>query len=535
MKKIFNFLLIFVIPCSTQAQIITDGSLNGISQELQGPNYQITEEFGKREGNNLFHSFETFGIDPGEEATFSGEPSIEQVISRVTGGDSTTISGILSSTIPQADFYFINPNGIIFKGNAEINVPGSVAFSTKNSLEFSDGTLFSATDNFPNPILTSAAPKDFGFLSEFKNDSSIRFIKGNNQESKTRLETKADETIFISNYMEMTDSKLTANGLDRDKPSHLRIITDNLTLTDSTIDSNSGGKGAYINIKANELITLTGLVSEPDTINTSISAGNEDGKITIDTKQFFMEKKALIKAYTSNEANAGNIIIFADHIHMKEDATIDTSTYPNKKVGKIGNGGKIKIHAKTLEMSDDTWIISDTFNNGNGGTIHLHLENLYLRDNSVISTTVFNKGEGGQIHAHIKNDIDIKDNASIIVGTSASGDGGTIVLVVSNNELKQYVLSNDQFFDSMDHIKYRKEQITEAVSQGATVDANMFVGEGKTGTIYVVTKDELLSLLEDENLVQEGIQFSNCKTNEQQIFSDSGKDTSFLSNVLNSR
>jgi filamentous hemagglutinin family protein len=43
---------------------------------------------------------------------------LKNVISRVTGGQVTTINGLLKSDIPNANFYFINPTGVTFGASA---------------------------------------------------------------------------------------------------------------------------------------------------------------------------------------------------------------------------------------------------------------------------------------------------------------------------------------------------------------------------------------------------------------------------------
>ena len=53
-----------------QAQIVTDGSV-GPRASLSGPNIEIGADLGTRRGDNLFHSFVTFGIAPGQTATFT--------------------------------------------------------------------------------------------------------------------------------------------------------------------------------------------------------------------------------------------------------------------------------------------------------------------------------------------------------------------------------------------------------------------------------------------------------------------------------
>jgi filamentous hemagglutinin family protein len=147
-----------------QAQIVTDGSV-GPKVSLRGGEIEIGANLGTRTGDNLFHSFEKFGIAPGQTATFTGPGTIRNVISRVTGGEISNIDGTLRSTVGQADLYFLNPAGVMFGPNARLDVPGSFHVSTAHELRFADDVSFSALDKSGSG-LTVAAPEAFGFLGK---------------------------------------------------------------------------------------------------------------------------------------------------------------------------------------------------------------------------------------------------------------------------------------------------------------------------------------------------------------------------------
>ena len=106
---------------------------------------------------NLFHSSERFSLATGESATFPGPNEVRRMISRVTGGARSEIDGTLRSTIPGADFYFLNPAGVVFGPDARLDLQGSFHVSTADELRFADGTAFSAANSF-----TIAAPDDTG-------------------------------------------------------------------------------------------------------------------------------------------------------------------------------------------------------------------------------------------------------------------------------------------------------------------------------------------------------------------------------------
>src|SRR5687767_6726202 len=87
---------------SVQAQIVTDGSI-GPRVSLSGPSMEIGADLGSRRGGNLFHSFERFGVAPGQSATFTGPDDVRNVIGRVTGSEASRIDGTLASRVGQAD------------------------------------------------------------------------------------------------------------------------------------------------------------------------------------------------------------------------------------------------------------------------------------------------------------------------------------------------------------------------------------------------------------------------------------------------
>ena len=122
-------------------------------------------------GTNLFHSFSVFNVLTGESAVFGGPNGIRNVVSRVTGGTSditglksSLFDGPLSVTIPGANFFFINPNGVVIGENGSFSTSGSIFLSTADSLRLADGGVFFA-DPAKNSVLTTAEPVAFGFLS----------------------------------------------------------------------------------------------------------------------------------------------------------------------------------------------------------------------------------------------------------------------------------------------------------------------------------------------------------------------------------
>ena len=66
---------------------------------------------GSTEGQNIFHSFDSFNLDTGESAYFFSPAEISHIFSRVTGGSRSEIDGVLGTFGSDADLFFMNPNG----------------------------------------------------------------------------------------------------------------------------------------------------------------------------------------------------------------------------------------------------------------------------------------------------------------------------------------------------------------------------------------------------------------------------------------
>jgi filamentous hemagglutinin family protein len=172
-------LIAYVTP--VRAEVV----LHGVPGTLTGA-ITVNGDVGQARGNNLFHSFSVFNVlragtsasgqvVPAQESvTFtpptSGGP-ITNVINRVTGGTSaftlqkfSLIDGPLNSSIPGANFWFINPNGIMFGSNAVLPTTGSFHASTADYIKLADGNIFATTPS-SSEVLTVAPPSAFGFLS----------------------------------------------------------------------------------------------------------------------------------------------------------------------------------------------------------------------------------------------------------------------------------------------------------------------------------------------------------------------------------
>lgn len=135
-----------VWPSGSVAQAITPSGLGTVVDNGgTGDNYTISG--GTNRGNNLFHSFGQFSVPSFGSAVFDGPASTANVLSRVTGGQLSSIDGLIStragaSPMPSANFFLINPAGVMFGANAALDVGGAFRVSTADNIRLADGVLF---------------------------------------------------------------------------------------------------------------------------------------------------------------------------------------------------------------------------------------------------------------------------------------------------------------------------------------------------------------------------------------------------------
>ncbi|MEQ9668503.1 CHAT domain-containing protein [Coleofasciculus sp. G2-EDA-02] len=132
-------LLLAGLPTGGLAQSVVeapDGT--GTVVTSNGNQFDITGGQPSGDGANRFHSFSEFGLDANQTANFISDPSIKNILSRVTGGDPSVINGLLQVTGGNSNLFLMNPAGIVFGENAQLNVPASFTATTATGIGIGD-------------------------------------------------------------------------------------------------------------------------------------------------------------------------------------------------------------------------------------------------------------------------------------------------------------------------------------------------------------------------------------------------------------
>ncbi|AFY38249.1 filamentous hemagglutinin family outer membrane protein [[Leptolyngbya] sp. PCC 7376] len=109
--------------------------------ELGSDQFVINGGIVSRDGQNLFHGFDAFNLDANQAAIFLNSPNASNLFSKISGGTPSFIDGLIGVAQGNPDLYFINPAGLIFGKNAQLNVPSAFVGTTATALGFDNGWL----------------------------------------------------------------------------------------------------------------------------------------------------------------------------------------------------------------------------------------------------------------------------------------------------------------------------------------------------------------------------------------------------------
>src|SRR5712691_4436444 len=338
-------LLFGVLLASGQAQVTTtitpDGTL-GTAVTQSGTVHNITG--GTRPGNgpNLFHSFDRFSVGTNDTASFSGPSGIENILSRVTGGQRSEIDGRLQSTISGANLYLLNPSGVLFRPNASLDISGSFHVSTADVLRFADGATFSAHLG-EKSTLTVAAPAAFGFLGSTPAPITIQGSALQVSEGKT-LSVVGGDIQIVGGELVAPSGRIQLASV----ASPGEALFSSLELTpDLQVDS----------------FTRLGRLefSQGGLLDVS---GNRGGTVLIRSGRLLVDQ-AHIFANTLGDTNGASLGL---DLRITADAVMHDSDLCVSPFA-AGNGGNITVHVGRLTLTDGGRILSSSHGAGRGGTL----------------------------------------------------------------------------------------------------------------------------------------------------------------------
>ncbi len=417
MKTYRTFLTLTALLSSDfiYAQAITDGSM-GATQTLSGQ-FTVPATLGTTSGANLFHSFKTFNINSGESATFTGPNTILNVITRVTGGEVSSINGLLRSEVGNANFYFINPTGIIFGADAKIDVPAAFHAGAVDSLRFVDGTHYTMSSQANS--LSMSAPENFGLMTAslanngmLSADNAVLSVN-----NKQTLDLAAEKIVF-------NHAQLSA------KEGNVKLTATNMDAVSSKISTDTSGIGNAGDIDVNaKNMNFT----DATQLSADSNGAGKGGQVFIhDADKVSIQNGSLISANSNAEGSGGVVTIHAKNVTL-DGKNLNTFTGIAANAKSTGQAGQVNVQASTLTIQGGAEMNSSTFGAGDANSVNVVAEELTIdgKNNTFGPTGIgsrANPNSSGQAGSIIvtANSINLINGGAISSATSSTGNAGAV-------------------------------------------------------------------------------------------------------------
>jgi filamentous hemagglutinin family protein len=424
------------------AQVVPDNTLGGENSVVTSVDGVDTIAGGATREGNLFHSFDSFSVPTNGTAFFNNGANIQNILTRVTGGSISNIDGLIQAN-GAANLFLLNPNGIVFGRNAQLNIGGSFVASTANAIGFGEQGFFSATDPNAPPLLT-VNPSAFLFnqarAAAIENNSiaDVRLDPSNSFNTFGLRVLDDRSLILLGGDLKIDGSGIVAFGGRVDLAAvagpgtvGLNVKGDELSLSvpdslpradvsltnqaDFVVAAGGGGDIAITarNINMNNSFLTAGILENFG------SEGAQAGDITLNaTDSITLANVTQLSNSTSGQGNAGKIKIMAGGT-VTFDGRDSSDQFPSGafsrvNTGATGDSGGIDISAGSLVISNRAQLDSSTYGTGNSGNIIIDVKDTISLLNSIIISEVSDLGGAGN-----GGDINIKTGTLLLKNASA--------------------------------------------------------------------------------------------------------------------
>jgi filamentous hemagglutinin family protein len=388
---------------------------------------------------NLFHSFQDFNVGEGRGVYFANPDGITNIFSRVTGGNSSNIFGRLG-VLGDANLFLLNPNGIVFGKNAQLDIQGSFLGTTANSLVFPNGIEFSATNPQAPPLLAINVPIGLQFGSQ-PGSITGQAVNELSVGSGSTLALIGGEITLDGSFLFTQNGQLKLGAVSGDTTVGLNVNNSSLGFN---FAENVGR--APINLTNDSFIAAIGnsaieLFGGKIGLNGGILFGNNGGSIGVNANQLSLDNNSGIQSGTSGAAKGGDIQIQAsDAVTLANSSRILSAS----STSATGAGGDVRINAGKITITGDaipenSGIIStSTRGKGNGGNLTLNATESVNINGSFVSVVSGGVGNAGNLTVQATDAINITNQASLGLLSSSSGSTGNLrietgTLRVQNN------------------------------------------------------------------------------------------------------
>ncbi|MEL6495847.1 MAG: filamentous hemagglutinin N-terminal domain-containing protein [Cyanobacteria bacterium J06623_7] len=375
---------------------------------------------GIEAGQNLFHSFEQFSLLRDEVANFDHSLDIEHIFGRVTGGSASTIDGLIQ-THGDTGLFLINPAGIIFGADAQLDVGGSFVVSTGDSLIFTDGIEFSAVAPEVESLLTVSAPVGL----QYGRAGAIEVLPHNQDPA-----AHSDFALYPGNTLALLggDVDITSTSLNT-----LGSDVEIASVKRGTVGLQTSDRGWRFDYQDTEQL---GKIDFSD-----LALINSSGRVNLQGETIaFSARSGIIDFNEFGETDNNISLTAAKSIEIDDSFLVTQVGQTNDSIEQplTGRGGDVTIMAPEVAIANGSVISAGTLSQGGGGSITINasdrvrLSGAAGGNPSFISTSTLKDGLGGSIDIDTgRLMIDGGSQVQAFAGTDEKGSGGRITVNAS--------------------------------------------------------------------------------------------------------
>ena len=466
-------------------QPITAANDTGTIVTPNGNQFDISGGSLSADEANLFHSFEEFGLETGQIANFLANPNLRNILGRVMGGNPSLINGLIQVTGGNPSLYLMNPAGIVFGTNAQLNVPADFSATTATGISFGDGNWFNAFgDNHYQQLVGD--PNQFAFdLSQ----SGTIVNAGNLTVSPEQNLTLLGGTVINTGELTAPGGQITITAVEG---SNRVRISQSGQLLSLEIAAPRNQDGVLLPITPSDVAELlTGSADEVETgvdVTPSGEVQLADSPITLPNETGVAIISGTIDVSTIDETIGETV---DDTVGAQGFAPSSSSPSTGGEVNVIGK--KVGLISANLDASGI---------NG-GGTVRIggdyqgegtipNADITFFSENSTINADALTDGNGGQL-------IVWADQITRAYGTISArggenyGDGGFAEISGKENLVFRGVVDVDAANGASGHILFDPKNITIADGGMDNVELNNAFGEN-SGNDVTFDADQINNL-----------------------------------------
>ncbi len=476
-------LLTLAQPITRAQSIIPANDNTGTLVNTTGDRFDISGGTLSPDATNLFHSFQEFGLESEQIANFLSTPNIQNILSRVTSNNPSIINGLIQVTGSNANLFLINPAGIIFGANAQLNIPGDFTATTATGIGFANNHWFNAfgDNTYSNLIGT---PNQFAFDSS--NSGSI-INAGNLAVTAQHNLTLLAGQVINTGELSAPGGSITVAAVPGSNLVEIRRSGNLLSLELEPPRDTQGNILPVTPLDLAELLTGTApeldtqlTVAEDNTVqlaNSGITLPNQPGT-TIISGSLNVANSASIPANQSINIIGKNVGLI--------NATINASG--NYQGGSIRIGGDYKgqgaiPNAENTFISSDSVINASSILNGNGGRVIVWADDITTFNGTILARGGQDSGNGGFVEVSGKNNLVFRGDVDVMATHGQAGnlllDPVNITIVdqtdsADDNELNdKTILFSDSFIDNFTISRGKLESLSGNVTLEATNNINI--------------------------------------------------------------